>query len=90
MIFMEGVIYLTDEIITDILNIELKDLEDFQAIQKDGILYHDFTLKRKNFMSKLLVHSFSNKELMFKKNEQFHIISVIVAFSLYFRELSVR
>lgn len=34
MIFMEGVIFITDEIITDILNIELKDLEDFQAIQK--------------------------------------------------------
>ena len=31
---MEGVIFITDEIITDILNIELKDLEDFQAIQK--------------------------------------------------------
>lgn len=30
---MEGVIFITDEIITDILNIELKDLEDFQAIQ---------------------------------------------------------
>ena len=54
MIFMEGVIFITDEIITDILNIELKDLEDFSSYSKDGILYHDFTLKkRKNFMSKL-------------------------------------
>ena len=39
MIFMEGVIFITDEIITNILNIKLKDLEDFtwkifQAIQK--------------------------------------------------------
>ena len=44
MIFMEGVIFITDEIITDILNIELKDLEDFSSYSKDGILYHDFTL----------------------------------------------
>lgn len=47
MIFMEGVIFITDEIITDILNIELKDLEDFSSYSKDGILYHDFTLKRR-------------------------------------------
>ncbi len=46
MIFMEGVIFITDEIITDILNIELKDLEDFSSYSKDGILYHDFTLKK--------------------------------------------
>ena len=38
---MEGVIFITDEIITDILNIELKDLEDFSSYSKDGILYHD-------------------------------------------------
>lgn len=44
---MEGVIFITDEIITDILNIELKDLEDFSSCSKDGILYHDFTLKRR-------------------------------------------
>ena len=36
MIFMEGVIFITDEIITDILNIELKDLEDFSSYSKDG------------------------------------------------------
>lgn len=47
MIFMEGVIFITDEIITDILNIDLKDLEDFLSYSKDGILYHDFTLKRR-------------------------------------------
>ena len=36
MIFMEGVIFITDEIITDILNIDLKDLEDFLSYSKDG------------------------------------------------------
>ena len=46
MIFMEGVIFITDEIITNILNIKLKDLEDFSSYSKDGILYHDFTLKK--------------------------------------------
>lgn len=44
---MEGVIFITDEIIKNILNIELKDLEDFSSYSKDDILYHDFTLKKR-------------------------------------------
>ena len=44
---MEGVIFITDEIITNILNIEQKDLGDISTYSRDGILYHDFTLNRK-------------------------------------------
>lgn len=48
MIFMEGVIFITDEIITEILNLNQNDLRDITTYSKDGILYHEFSLKPGN------------------------------------------
>lgn len=80
MIFMEGVIFITDEIITDILNIELKNLEDFSSYSKDGILYNDFTFKRREISSSNCgSYSCNIKEYKVRKIKlSAHIINVVV------------
>ena len=45
--YLEGMILITKEIITEILNINQKDLLDISTYSKSGVLYHEFTLKPK-------------------------------------------
>ena len=91
MIFMEGVIFITDEIITDILNIELKDLEDFSSYSKDGILYHDFTLKRRETSCPNCgSYSCNIKEYKVRKIKHSAYNHVIVCFSIMLEDLYVK
>lgn len=44
---MKGVIIITDEIITDLLNISQQEIQESFSYHKNNILYFEVTLKRK-------------------------------------------